>query len=307
MEDGRTLLRKAELAVADFTSGGGLLQPAQADRFIQLAIKEPVLLQMLTVTPMRSPKEERDKMRFSSRVLRAGLEGQALPSAAWAKPALSLFTLDAQLFKAEVRITNEALEDQIERGAFQDTLMREMARAIGRDMEFVVINGDTASADPLLAKLDGILKQATANIVDNGGGTLSKATMRDMLKALPDEWATNMSAMRYLTNRQARVDYRDEVADRATGLGDLYLTTSDRTVYQDVPVLAVPEFPVSGGNTNALLMDPANAWLGIHRDIRIQTDQDISAGVVIIVASVRFDVKIAENTAVSKAINVSGT
>jgi HK97 family phage major capsid protein len=307
MEDGRTLLRKAELAVADFTTGGGLLQPQQVDEFIRLAIKEPVLLQMMTVTPMRGPKEERDKMRFANRVLKPGTEGAALPSGSWAKPDLSLFTLDAQLFKAEVRITNEALEDQIERGSFEQTLMQELSKAIGRDMEFVVIQGDTASADPLLAKLDGLLKQATANQVDAASATLDKAVLRDMLKALPDEFARDASRMRYLTNRQARVDYRDSVADRATGLGDLYLTTMDRTQYSDIPVVAVPEFPVSGGNTNVLLADPANYWLGIHRDVRIQTDQDISAGVVIIVASVRFDTKIAEVNAVAEAINVSGT
>ena len=42
-EDNRTLLKKAEIAVSDFTSAG-VLQPEQANKFIQLAIKEPVLL-----------------------------------------------------------------------------------------------------------------------------------------------------------------------------------------------------------------------------------------------------------------------
>ena len=306
MEDGRTLLQKAEIAVADFTNNG-LLQPQQADKFIQLAIKEPVLLQQMTVTPMRGPKEERDKMRFANRVLRAGAEGQALPSAQWAKPTLSMFELDAQLFKAEIRITFESLEDQIERGAFQDTLIREMARAIGRDMEYIVINGDTTSLDPALAKLDGLVKQTTANLVNGLSAKLDKDILRDMLKALPDEWATDVSSMKYFTNRQAKVDYRDSIADRATGLGDLYLSMNDNTKYQDIDVMAVPEFPVSGGDTQCILMDPSNAWLGIHRDIRIQTDQDISAGVVIVVASVRFDIKVAEINAVSRAYAVKGS
>jgi hypothetical protein len=305
MQDGRTLLQKAEIAVADFTSSG-LLQPAQADKFIQLAIKEPVMLQQMTVTPMRSPKEERDKMRFSSRVLRAGVEGQALPAGSWAKPALSMFELDAKLFKAEVRITWEALEDQIERGAFQDTLIQQMARAIGRDMEYVAVNGDTTSLDPLLAKLDGLLVQCSANTVNASNAKLTKAVLRDMLKALPDEFAKDAAAMKYFTNRQAKIDYRDSLADRATGLGDLFLTTSAETKYQDIVVQDVPEFPAPGGYTKCLLANPANFWLGIHRDIRVNTDQDISAGVVVIVATVRFDVKVEEINAVAKGYNIVG-
>jgi HK97 family phage major capsid protein len=303
--ENRTLLRKAEIAVADFAAGG-LLQPAQASEFIQLAIKEPVLLKMVTVTPMKNFKEERDKMRFASRVLRAGQEATALPSAAWAKPALGMFTLDAQLFKAEVRLSDEVLEDQIERGVFRETLMQQLSAAIGRDMEWVAINGDVTSTDPVLAKLDGILVQANVWSVNASGAKLSKTILRDMLRMMPDEFAM-LGGMQYFTNRQARIDYKDSLADRATGLGDAMLQQSDVAKYADMPVNAVPEFPVDlSSNTQALLTDPSGIYLGVLRQIRLKVDEDISAGVVIIVATVRFDVKLAEANAVVKGINIKG-
>ena len=58
------------------------------------------------------------------------------------------------------------LEDSIERGELRQTIMEMMAEAISRDMEEVLINGDTLSADPFLAVMDGVLKQTTSNIVD---------------------------------------------------------------------------------------------------------------------------------------------
>ncbi len=54
--DNRTVLEKADLALADLTSGGGLLQPAQAQKFIRILIDESVILKQGTVVPMKSPK-----------------------------------------------------------------------------------------------------------------------------------------------------------------------------------------------------------------------------------------------------------
>ena len=44
--------------------------------------------------------------------------------------------------------------------------------------------------------------------------------------------------------------------------------------------------------------------MGIWRQIRIETDKLISEGVFIIVATMRFDVKFAEETAVVKATEI---
>jgi hypothetical protein len=305
MEDNRTLLRKAELELSDLAAGG-ILQPEQADKFIRLAIKDPVMLKLVNVTPMNAFQEERDKLRFANRVLKPGSESTPLPSSEWAKPALGMVTLNAQLFKAETRLSDEVLEDQIERGAFKETLISQLSRAIGRDIEYVAIQGDTASADALLAKLDGILKQITSNVVNAAGAKLSKTILRDMLRTMPDEFGTDPD-LRYFTNRQAKIDYRDSLGDRATPLGDLMIQTQQKTVYSDYEVIGVPEFPVDGSNyTQSVLSNPENIYVGILRKVRLKVDEDISAGVVIIVATVRWDVKIAEETAAVKAINVLG-
>ena len=50
--DNRTILEKADLALADLTTGGGLLAPAQAQKFMRILINEAVILKQATVVPM---------------------------------------------------------------------------------------------------------------------------------------------------------------------------------------------------------------------------------------------------------------
>lgn len=303
--ESRTLLRKAEMVVSDFTSAG-VLQPAQAAKFIQLAIKEPVLLQDITVTTMTALKEERDTMRFAGRVLKAGTEATPLVAGDWAKPTLGMFELDAQLFRVEARMSEEVLEDQIERGQLQNTIMDQLSAAIGRDMEWVGVNGDTTSADPALAKLDGILKQIASNTVDAADAKLSKTILRDMLRTMPDEF--RRGNLMYHTNGDAVIDYGDALADRGTQLGDIMITSDGKTVYRGKPVKEVPEFPVSVGTnrTFCLLGDPAIIHLGVYRKVRIKVGEDISAGTIIITGTVRFDVKVGVETMYVKAYSVKG-
>ena len=306
--ENRTILEKADLALLDLTTGGGLLQPAQAQKFIRILIKESVILKQGTVVPMRSPKQLIEKVRFGGRVLRAGSEATALPIGDRVKPDLTSVELDAQLFKAEVRLNNEVLEDSIERGALRQTIMQLMAESISRDMEEVLIQGDKTSTDPFLAKLDGILKQATSNVVDAAGVSTNKNLFRDMLKGMPSEFLRNKKEMRFFTSVNSEIDYRDALAERATVVGDKFLETDTPVAYSGVPVFDVPLFPETLGaghdQTNILLTDPKNINVGIWRNIRIETDKDVREGVLIIVATLRFDVKYAEETAVVKTISV---
>jgi hypothetical protein len=78
--------------------------------------------------------------------------------------------------------------------------------------------------------------------------------------------------------------------------------------YSGVPVIDVPMFPETQGPgknaTSILLTDPKNINVGIWRNIRVEVDKIVTDGVLVIVATLRFDVKYAEETAVVKAVNV---
>jgi HK97 family phage major capsid protein len=304
----RTILEKADLALADLTAGGGILKPAQAQKFMRLLIKESVLMKLATVVPMGSPKQQISKIKFGSRILRPGHEGTALGPADRTKPDLSMAELDAKLFKAEVRMSDETLEDSIERGELRQTIMEMMAEAIARDMEDIAINGDTASADPFLATMDGILKQATSNLVDAAGNPLTKDLLRDLLKSLPSEHLRDKKAMRFLTSVDADLSYRNTLAERSTAAGDRLLEDDTPVLYSGVPVQPVPLFPENLGpgsdQTAVVVCNPKNIHFGLWRQIRLESARDISEGTLKIVATLRFDVRFAEEPGVAKAINV---
>ena len=302
------IFEKAALALADMTAGGGILKPAQAQKFMRLLIKDSILMQLCTVVPMVSPKQQISKIKFGGRILRPGQEATALGVADRSKPDLSQVELDAKLFNAEVRLSDETLEDSIERGELRQTIMEMMAEAISRDMEEVIINGDVASADPFLAVMDGTLKQATNNVVDAAGNPISEDLMSDMLKTLPSEHLRDKKAMRFLTSVDADLDYRNTLAERATAVGDKFFEGDTAVLYSGVPVQPVPLFSenLGAGNdqTVILLCNPKNIHVGIWRQIRVASFPDISEGTLKIVAILRFDVQFAEAAGAVKAVNV---
>lgn len=305
--DNRSILAKADLALSDLTSSGGLLQPAQAAKFMRIMIKSSRVLGMSTVVPMRSPIQLIEKIKFGSRILRAGTEATALAVGDRAKPDLSKVQLAAQLFKAEVRLDNEVLEDNIERAELRQTIMQMMAERIALDTEEVVVNGDTTSTDPFLAKFNGILTQAVSHIVNAGGATISKTVLKNMLRAMPSEFLRDKRALKYLTSVNAEIAYRDGLADRATVGGDKYIEQDVPSVYNGIGVTDVPLFPEALGGadtTNIVLTDPKNINIGIWRNIRVETDKLVSEGVLIIVATLRMDMKYAHEDAVVKATSV---
>ena len=307
--DNRTILAKADLALSDLTTEGGVLQPAQAKKFIRILIKESVLLKLATVVPMRAPKQLMERIGFGGRILRAGSESTPLTADQRVRPRTGRAELDAQLFKAEVRLNNEVLEDSIERGALRQTIMQMMGEQISTDMDEIVVRGDRASADETLSQIDGVLKQATSHVVDGGGNPTERRIFRDMMKSLPSPYLRRRKQMRFLTSVNSEIDYRDTLGDRPTPGGDKHIEEDLPVKYSGVPVLDVPNFPedlgATGNTTNILLTDPKNIHIGVWRKIRIETDKDISAGELIIVATLRFDVKYAIEDAVVKAVNVA--
>lgn len=310
MLSNETLIQKADAALADLTSGGGMLAPAQAVKFLRVLIDKATLLPQSTVVPMRSPKQLIEKIRFGSRILRNGAEAQALPAADRAKPDLSKVELDAKLLKAEVRLNNEVLEDSIERGNLRQTIMTMMAERIAVDLDELLVRGDTASSDTFLATFDGLLKQISSNVVDHLNAHISRTLFKNMLKAMPSPFLRNKKALKLFTSIDAEIEYRDVLADRATAnVGDKFVMEDALAMYSGVPVEGVPLFPENIGTgthcTDVVLMDPKNFNVGIWRDIRVETDKLVSEGVLIIVATLRIDAKLAEETATVKGVNVN--
>ena len=123
MSSNGSLLRKADLAIADLQSNGGVLNPEQGAAFIRILIKQPTLIRVCRVVEMVSPERKINKIGFGSRILRAATSAVALTATGSngtaldgrAKPTTSQIQLNTKEQIAEVRIPYDVMEDNIER------------------------------------------------------------------------------------------------------------------------------------------------------------------------------------------------
>jgi hypothetical protein len=69
MTSNSSLLRKADLAIADLQSNGGELSPEQGASFITL-IKQPTLIKQCRVVEMMASTRKINKIGFGTRILR---------------------------------------------------------------------------------------------------------------------------------------------------------------------------------------------------------------------------------------------
>jgi len=304
----KSIMAKADMEVADLIADGGYLAAEQAEQFVVDVVKESVLLQLVTVMGLKSHTKLIDKVGIEGRVLRPGTSGHALAAADRTKPTTDQVTLHTHLMKGEIRLNDETLEDNIENGNFKTTVMQMMAEHVALDMDDLLANGDLTSTDPLLALLDGMIVSAVSHPVNGGVASLVKSMLKDAIKAMPSQYNRTKRNQRFLTSEDAAIDYHDYLADRVTGLGDSKVQDDSPDTYGNRAILPVPVFPddlgVGHNCTAVLLLDPKIACWGIWRNVRVETDRDITTGEWIMVTSLRAGFVYSEEDAVVKVYGV---
>lgn len=311
MASNQHYIEKADTSVKDLVDNGGYLVPVQAKQFMELLIEESVLLGMVTTVPMAAPTYEISKMGFTGRVLHAATENTALPANLRSKPELGKVSITTQEYIAEARIPYGVVEDNIQNGTFNDIFMRYLAKAVARDMEEFAITSDTTSPDPDLARQDGLIKQQVTLTINAGGVRLQKGILKQALQTLPSRYIKSQKNLAFITSKNAAVDYADSRANRIGVDADKMLQAQPYGAvaeYAGYPVVPVPLWPEDLGNgqnmTVVSFMDPKNYHVGIQRQVRVETDRDITARQFIIVATVRFGFKFAHEPATVLVTNV---
>jgi HK97 family phage major capsid protein len=298
------ILNKADLAVSDLVSNGGYLNPIQANTFIRMLIEQPTLLNDIRVVPMNAPTMEINKIGFTSRILKvAPASGTALSASDRSAPTTDKVELTTTEIIAEVHIPYDVLEDNIERGRLEDTIMQLITERASLDLEELIIRGDTGSGDAYLALKDGCLAQATSHVVDYGATapSVTKAVFKAGIKAMPNKYLRNRSAMRFYTSPHAEIEYADSLANRETPMGDRKITGWAPNYAFGIPVKAAALMP----DSKYILTWPKNFILGVQRRIMIETDRDIRARVLIVVLTLRIDIKFEEEDAVVKCLGLN--
>ncbi len=155
------LKRIAGKAMATTSTFGAasLLNSQKADRYIRKLQTQAVVLPEARLMPMTSVQRDIDRVFFAGQILHAPpAEGATYDPANFEGVSTDIRTLNAVKAMTVVPLTDELVEENIEREAYRSTLLDLIAERVGKDVEFWGINGDTGSGNELLALNDGWLK-----------------------------------------------------------------------------------------------------------------------------------------------------
>lgn len=312
------LLKKADLALSDLSSGGGLMVPEQANSFIRTLIKQPTIINLIRTVEMVAPTRKIPKIKFGSRILRRATSATSLTEGQRAKPDLDQIELNTKEVIAEVRLPYDVIEDNVERGnigaeqdggggaraggGLVDTIRTLMAEAAARDLEELALRGDTTSTDDYLSMVDGFLTGLTAdgNVVDNAGALPSRAMFKNGLQAIPAQFHRERASFRHFLSVNNEIEYREAIAQRETTLGDSTITTNPTVFGYGIPVVPVHLMPEDRG----MLGHPQNYIFGIQRQMTMEYAKEITARTYIIVLTMRLDFQIEEPDANAVYTNV---
>jgi HK97 family phage major capsid protein len=319
--DNQTLIQKTDMALSDLKApgAGGYMDPQRAMKFVEMMQESPTIIRDARLETFPGDSMKIDKIGFGSRILRKATENTALASNQRAKPTTGQLQLTTKETIAEVRLSYDTLEANIERENFKDHIIRMIAERAAVDLEELILNGDSASGDDYLTIVDGLIKRAQgSHVIDWKANEIDAKLWANGYNAIPEKYYRDFAGYKFYTDRVTELGWRLKVAERATATGDKYLLENVPSQALGIPVIKCSMMPHdlsydadgAGGNPavnnlgQLVLVHPKNMILGVSRKIQIETDKDISARQYIIVLTMKLDFTIEEPDAMSYIKNI---
>jgi hypothetical protein len=291
---------KSAMTVADF--GLGILQPEKAEKFVRAMENDTSILPEARYIKMNSHTRDIDRIGFGTRISIPGKAGGVTyvpDDDDIVKPTEATNQLIAREVIAVAGIEDDALEDNIEKAGFEDTLLELVGEAVGRDLEELALLGDTDSSDTYIAITDGWAKLAANAVYGAGAGKDFDPAGTDypmdmfeaMLGALPKKYLKDRSKWRFYVPFDVENKYRDLMIKRETGLGDTALQNAEPVSYKGILVKIAPVIERASAEVGdiAMLAYPDNLCWGVWRDIKMEPDRLPKARRTDIVVSTRVD------------------
>jgi hypothetical protein len=286
---------------ADMGTAKALLNDEQFNTFMRAATINQSILQDASFRRMNAMNQIVSSTFIDGRVLQNGYKDSDFNTQD------SLTAADVDFGKAELKSTklkamcklyDDDKEDNIEREAFEQTLLSMMGEAVGRDLEAVCVFGNDAytsggSADPLFSTFDGWLEQAKSYQVKSdgakGAGTKDfdlddgiDAMFDAMIGKLPVPYraAGLMNRLAFYVPWEVYDAYQNLLASRVDTLGDVNLTGRPSLTYKNIPVKYAPVLDAADGrtvfgNVPSILTIPEYTWFGIYKDLSIEPRRDV--------------------------------
>ena len=279
--------------VASENGNGGLLNPEQSARFLDYMFDATVIGKVARTVRMKSDTTEIDRMSVGEKLVKLASEGEN--TGVNSGVTFSKISLTTKKLRMDWELSTESLEDNIEGADLEDHIARLMATQAGNDIEDLILNGDSSSADLLYKSFDGVVKKAktSGRVVDAAGAVISRAVFNSALKALPRKYKQRRTDLRFLSGSNLIQDYLYSTSnstnfanpqDIASGIirGDVPVLGGPAGYVAPyafgIPIVEVPLLPEtqtgtyaspSGSHGDVHLTFPNNVVIGIKRDVTV--------------------------------------
>lgn len=255
---------------------GGILNPEQAQKFIQQTFENTALGGVIRHETRRAKTGEIDKIGVASRIIRKKTENTDDGYRAGINHDKLEYATTAVRLPWE--ITEETLRENIEGQHYEKIVTDLMTTQIGIDLEDLYLNGDSATpakydtgkkesdgTTPIMADTpdydflkinDGWIKQLKegSHVVDRSSknsGALNLDVFYDTLRAIPNKY--NNGKLRWMMSPHRRQEWERYILNQAVTAGGII---TDKRVENpaSIPAIEVPRMP----DDVILLTDPKN-------------------------------------------------
>lgn len=278
------------------TAGKALLNPEQQLTFLRPFTTVDPLQTLARMVMMKNPSRQSSSFRIQRRASQHGYS-TGHTTKVELREAVKEFEpieINTTKIKAVTSVTDDELEEGIERGGYSQTILSEMGQVMGEDNVFWNVFGDTdidSADDDLLCAGDGWLKripetnQLESNEAASGSGDFDLANgveaMFDALRGQLPVAARNRNLV-YLAPYEVEDAYRNSQIGRYTQLGDSRLEGYDGLKYKGIPVVYCPVLDDEVGQTfqegaSVILTDPSFLEYNIFKEQTVELKRDVPA------------------------------
>lgn len=336
---GQRLTKEQQLKFFLNTSAPALIQPEEADRFIDYVVDQSVLFRSATVERMDTNVKNIRFIDINGGILRQMVCGSGSGQAQThnstgsvditnTNKCLRTVSLDAKVF-----LCDTDLEDNITGAQLETQIMRMIADQASNELEIMALMWNAAGpvynhaeVDPSVMHLrDGWYRQLQHGNLINGqsltgdpDGTLTYRKLSCLIRALPTKYRTNPAALRFYVPSDLWYDYAALMQTRETAGGDEAIYRGPNAQYMLTPIEPIPLIPTditvcgcgsvpSGAGSFAFVTEPSNLVVGIERNMTFERERWATNHLTWLIWTIRFDVLVLNEdaTALLDCLDVS--
>lgn len=275
--------------VVDVTTlPNSLLQPEQADRFIDMLKDESKLLSAIRTERVNNSRGVIHKLDLCT-VVTEGASTTSCPITS--VPEEATLEWSTEKYRANFDITSDFLETNIERSRARDTFLNMFTKRMRMDMEIAAIQSDNSLAtgdaqtrlNNLLGVNDGFSKILNncvpeCQIIDAAGASPSKYLYYEMKRRIPTRYRAGIDQYRFVAPPSAVDKHQLDWTARETAAGDAALNGGSLAGPWGIPFFEVPLMPedidYEGADTFEVWLTPLqNLVTVIQRDFTVEYER----------------------------------